>query len=364
MDQEVAKRIQQARTTLLLDQPFFGALALQLKLVEDTKAPTAWTDGHRMGYNPEFVKKLSQPELVAVIAHEVMHCAAGHPWRRDARVPIKWNIAADFAINQLLTEAGFKLPDGCLLDKKFAGKHSEWIYDRLPIEVKYVSMGDVCDACGSGIDEQGDPVKSEGDWQQSVQQSLNAAKMQGKLPANVERELGAMCEPVVDWRSLLRKYVQEVVKADYTWAMPNRRYMASGLYLPCLHSLACGRIAVAIDTSGSIDQVLLSQFEAEIRAIVSEVQPSQLDVLYCDAQVHKHDVFLQGEYIEIKAVGGGGTSFVPVFDKMDKEDPPKCLIYLTDLQGSFPSEAPDYPVIWAATMKREVPFGDLVLCTA
>lgn len=373
MNNVIAKRVQSARTKLLLDQPFFGVLALQLKIFEDPSASTVYTDGHSMGYNPEFFAKLTQEQLVAVIAHEVMHCACGHPWRRDARHMLKWNFACDYAINDILTKAGFKLPAGCLIDKQYEGKHSEWIYDRLP-DIKTITIygggcgvGEVRDSpntTGEAVDKDGNPIRTEADWQQAVQQSLNAAKMQGKLPANIERELGQLCEPTVDWRSLLRRYVQEIVKADYTWTMPNRRYLASGFYLPALHSLACGRIAVAIDTSGSIDQVLLSQFAAELQAIASEMQPSQVDVMYCDTEVHRHDTFMHGEQIEINAVGGGGTSFVPVFEKVKKDvDPPKVLIYLTDLQGEFPKEAPEYPVIWAACANGTVPFGDLVLCT-
>jgi len=357
------KRVQIARTTLLLDQPFFGVLALQLALIEDTTCETAWTDGRSMGFSPAFVDSLTPDELVAVIAHEVMHCACGHPWRRDSREMQRWNIAADYAINDLLNGAQFKLPKSALLDPQYAGKWAEWIYDRIPPQPQGGNgagndpsrMGEVRDAPAEG------DAPTESDWQQATQQSLNAAKAQGKLPSNLARQLIDAVKPRVDWRSLLRRFVQEVVKADYSWSRPNVRYIPSGLYLPSLHSIACGRIAVGIDTSGSIDSVLLAQFVAEVQAIASELQPSSVDVIYCDAAINRVDTFARGELIEAHPCGGGGTNFCPVFDHLES-DPPVVLVYLTDMCGLFPTEAPEYPVIWCSNGGTDAPFGEVVPC--
>lgn len=387
------KRIQMARTALLLDEPFFGVLALGLDVVEDPSCPTAWTDGQRMGFSPAFVARLSNDELKAVIAHEVMHCACGHPWRRDAREMRQWNYACDYAINPIIADAKMKLPAGCLNDPQYAGKSAEWIYARLPQQPQSQQgkgkgnqsgqqgqqgqqgqpgsdpggdpggMGEVRDAPAGSADH----APTEADWQQQVQGALKAAKARGKLPAALQEKILDTATPHVDWTSLLRRYVQEVVKADYSWSRPNVRYIPSGLYLPALHSHACGRIAIAVDTSGSIDTVLLAQFAAEIRSIADELQPSAVDVLYCDARVHRVDHFERGDLITIEAVGRGGTSFAPVFERIDKDgDTPAVLIYLTDLDGSFPDHAPDYPVIWAAygygRNRAEAPFGDVVPC--
>jgi predicted metal-dependent peptidase len=125
-----------------------------------------------------------------------------------------------------------------------------------------------------------------------------------------------------------------------------------------------GRIVIAVDTSGSIDGVLLSQFTAEMRSIVEDMQPSTTDVMYCDAKVHRVDSFERGEALTIEAAGGGGTSFAPVFEAVEQADEqPVVLVYLTDLYGSFPQDAPSYPVIWAVySPETNVPFGDVVSC--
>ena len=100
MNTTALKKLITARVSLVLDQPFFGALALSLPPKEDTTCDTAWTDGRSLGYNPAFVESLTHAELTGLIAHEVMHCAMGHPWRRDARDPKQFNVACDLAINR------------------------------------------------------------------------------------------------------------------------------------------------------------------------------------------------------------------------------------------------------------------------
>lgn len=360
------KKIQHARTLLLLDHPFFGVLALQLTLIEDKAQPTAWTDGKSLGFNPAFIEALTTEQVVAIVAHEVMHCAMGHPWRRDARELTRFNIACDLAINPILRDAGLKLPPGVLMSKQFEGKAAEWIYDRLPPSPPQPQGGSSSES-GTGLGEVRDAptgdanAPTEVEWQQTVQQSINAAKAQGKLPSSIARTLGELTKPRVDWRSVLRRCLQDITRSDYAWQIPNRRYMASGLYLPALYSVDCGRLAVAIDTSGSIDNVLLTQFAAEVNAIASELQPSSVDVIWCDAKVHRVDTFYRGEPIEFNPIGGGGTDFRPVFTRL-QDDPPVALVYLTDLYGTFPSDAPEYPVVWCATTDQAVPFGEIVPC--
>jgi predicted metal-dependent peptidase len=370
--------MQLARTTLLLEQPFFGVLALGLQLVEDASCPTAWTDGRSLGFNPAFVSGLSTDERTALVAHEVMHCACGHPWRREQRTMPRWNQACDYAINALLREGGFTLPQGALIDAAYDGRWAEWIYDRLPERTdkqQSPSQGQGPSQGQSSPDSQPPapedygqvrdaPTESDAptdaEWQQAVRQAVSSSR--GTLPGAFRRSVADLSTPRVDWRSLLRRYVQEVSRADYSWTRPNVRYLASGLYLPSLSTPTMGRIAIAVDTSGSIDAVLLGQFGAEISAIASELQPSSVDVLYCDSKVHRVDTFAVGEPIALDAVGGGGTAFAPVFAHVD-DDPPAVLVYLTDLYGSFPDVAPSYPVVWAAYGSRtDAPFGDVVPC--
>ena len=125
-------KISKARAGLILDQPFFGSLSLKLILKEDRTCETAWTDGVSLGYNPAFIDELHLDQVKGLLAHEVMHCACAHNTRRGNRDGKRWNIAADYAINPLLNEAGFALPPGVLFDFSYKGKSADEIYTLLP----------------------------------------------------------------------------------------------------------------------------------------------------------------------------------------------------------------------------------------
>ena len=114
-----------ARAALLVGAPFWGVLSLRLAPVEDRSIRTMQTDGVSIRYNPDFVAGLSRGPLRAVIAHETLHCAALHHTRRGGRDLRRWNIACDYAINPLLAEAGFELPEAMLIDPAYAGMSAE-----------------------------------------------------------------------------------------------------------------------------------------------------------------------------------------------------------------------------------------------
>jgi predicted metal-dependent peptidase len=117
---------------------------------------------------------------------------------------------------------------------------------------------------------------------------------------------------------------------------------------------------IGVDTSGSISQDILSAFAKEINTIMGDAEPDLIHIVYCDAAVHRVDTYNRGDTIEIKPVGGGGTDFSPVFRWVEENGVnPMCLIYFTDLMGSFPGK-PDYPVIWAATMDGNIPWGEKI----
>src|SRR5215472_1788128 len=114
-------RILKARTTLLLDHPFFGTLLFRLGARPCSSIETMATDGRSLFYNPEFVDTLNAAELAGVLAHEVLHPALQHHTRRGDRDQPRWNIACDYAINPILIDAGLTLPKDVLIDNRFRG---------------------------------------------------------------------------------------------------------------------------------------------------------------------------------------------------------------------------------------------------
>jgi predicted metal-dependent peptidase len=392
-------RIQKARTTLLLDHPFFGTLLFRLGAKSSRMVETMATDGISLFYNPEFVETLNAAELAGVLAHEVMHPALQHHTRRGDRNQARWNMACDYAINPMLLDAGLTLPKDVLIDNRFRGMSAERIYNLIeekkdqegspeqaenkpvggtgapkgkatqsdpdPKEPQAPStpggVGQVLDA-PSPVGEEGPSVSEQArEWQIAVEQAESVAKLAGKLPAGAVRTLEASRAARVDWRELLRRAWSETTPADYSWMYPNRRHVWSGLYLPGVTLEGVGEIAVAVDCSGSISARQLGLFEAEIRSILSGQRPRLVHVLYFDAAIQKVERFQGGDPVSLVPIGGGGTDFRPCFDWLrERGIVPQTLVLLSDLCGTFPSEAPTYPVIWASTEDRRAPFGHVV----
>jgi predicted metal-dependent peptidase len=404
-------------------QPFFGTLCLRLKLIPGD-LPTMATDGSRILYNPAFVDQLKPAELEGTLAHEVLHCALGHQCRRGTRDLGLWNEAADLAINPILTGNGFTLPPGALIDPAFANLSAEEIYARLlrkrteggagsnqtpqqtntgggtannsqatpstavpnpkpdissqsaseeqpqtmggapgPTTARPGGFGEVLDA----TDEHGQTAspaeqrRQEHEWSIAAEQALRSAKACGHDPVGVERPLTETRQSQQDWRAILRDFVAAAAPSDYRWMPPNRRHIASGLYLPSVERHGLGEIVIAVDTSGSIGKLELEQFAGEISAISEEAQPEAIHVVYCDAAVQSTQEFTASEPVRLEPKGGGGTDFRPVFEWVAKKDiAPVCLIYVTDLCcHSFP-ETPEYPVLWVTDSRRTAPFGETV----
>jgi predicted metal-dependent peptidase len=420
-ERSLERKLTRARTQLLLNQPFFGTLCLRLKLIQGG-VPTMATDGRRILFNPEFVHSLQPEELQAVLAHEVMHCALGHHCRRGQRDPQLWNEAADLAINPLLISNGFSLPEGALLDPAFDNLSAEEIYARrlresgssgnstqpqqqqpsagsngspspqqaaspqspksgsdTPLKDQPVqdgqsgptgtdsarpgAFGEVMDA----TDEDGRPAsdaeksREQHEWNIAADQAIRSAKACGREPASIERPLTKNRQSKQDWRSVLRDFIAARTPSDYRWNPPNRRFVASGLYLPSVARTGLGTIVIGVDTSGSVGEKELEQFAGEISAICDEAQPEAVHVVYCDAAVQGVQEFGPAEPIQLEPKGGGGTDFRPVFQWVEENGiDPACLIYLTDLFcHSYPSP-PEYPVLWVTDSRRTAPFGETV----
>lgn len=390
------QRIRKARTTLLLDHPFFGSLLFRLKERESRSIKTMATDGISLYYNPEFVAGLNTATLCGTLAHEVMHPALHHHTRRSGRDPRRWNEACDYAINPLLIDAGLHLPDGVLLDGRFRGLSAEQIYNQLEAEKDCEDDGDKGEGSDSrsnrndasppappefesssvpetegGIGQVLDAPPATGNtdgieeqvraWNVAVNQAATIAQQAGKLPAGLRRSLDGAAEAQVDWRELLRRLWSETTPSDFSWMRPNRRHIWTGLYLPGVMREGVGEVAVAVDCSGSVSSRQLRLFEAEVRSILEGQRPERVYVLYFDAEVQNVEIFESGQSVSLNPVGGGGTEFGPCFEWLNEHGVvPQTLVFLTDLYGSFPEQEPDYPVLWASTGAKRAPFGQVV----
>lgn len=378
------KDLSHARARLVLGRDaqsvFLATLALRLRAEASWDIDTAATDGRRLLVNPDWFCALPPAERIGVVAHEVLHPAMQHHARRGQRDPRRWNVAADAAINPLLREAGYSLPasglfpgEGPLRDLP-PNLSAEEYYAMLDEDAETGAGGDGDSSgrssdpggCGQVLDaaaDQAGQAAAESEWQVAVAQARQAAKERGKLPAGLARLVDEVLEPKVDWRSVLREFLSRSLAArdDYSWSVPNRRFVAQGIYLPSLRSESMGEVVLAVDTSGSIDQAMLAEFAAEAAGIL-ECRPCQAHVVFCDAAVQRVDQWSpsDGPLTLSDAPGGGGTSHVPVWDWLRESGvDAACVVCLTDGYTDWGAD-PGMPVLWALTSEAAPPFGQAI----
>lgn len=405
---------------------FADLLLSRLKLVPTHAVDIAATDGFAVYINPDTFFRYELAEQAFIIAHEVMHCVFGdvtllHIWKKTEKVqcphagvlPFDFgtmNCAMDYVINAILVQGS-------------VGKYNkDWLYDASLSRGDNTSVavyeklykpgrsgggnsrskrpggalgGHAPGSSGPGGPEPGrfdqhlepgqgqgmEPEKAvrsrnEAEWRVAVAAAAQAAKAQGKLPAALDRFVGDYLEPKVSWQDRIKAQMQRRLGADgYDWTQLDEQFLNrpapyEPICFPMETAYGCGHIVVGVDTSGSIDEKEISRFFAEMTGIVSDLRPHQLTVLWCDAKIGRHDELEEVEDLEDFRVqvnqegtkGGGGTSFVPVFDEVSRlGHQPDLLVYLTDMFGDFPDVAPPYPVIWGSISGiDEAPFGDVI----
>ena len=216
--------------------------------------------------------------------------------------------------------------------------------------------GEIMDADARGDANAGDGetrvdvIAEEQAWDEAMHQAMNLARAEGKLPGGVEETVKNAHASTLDWRSLLRRYMTDAARRDYSWSLPNRRFIDGGLYLPSIRSEGMEAIAVIIDTSGSLPASTLADFWAELREIAAEIQPESVHVLQVDAALQDAAEYPPDDLPdEIVVRGRGGTDFRPGFAWLDEQgiQPAVCL-YFTDMECSdYPEHEPGFDVIWA-----------------
>ena len=248
--------------------------------------------------------------------------------------------------------------------------------DGTPASFDPAGTGEVMDApADGGEDGHGDDSPSPSDvaaeeqaWDEAMHQALSLAKAEGKAPGGIEETVRGAHAGTLDWRSLLRRYMTDAAKSDYSWSVPNRRFIDSGLYLPSIRSEGMEAIAVIIDTSGSLPAATLAAFWAELREVAAEIRPESVVVLQVDAAVQDAAEYAPDDLPdEIAVKGRGGTDFRPGFEWLDEQGirPAVCL-YFTDMECSrYPGTEPSFPTVWVnystppAEWNRE-PWGERI----
>jgi predicted metal-dependent peptidase len=355
-----------------------GILMIGDKRICDT-TPTAYTNGRDEVYGREFVDKLSDAEFRFLILHECYHKLYRHltTWHHLYKEnPQLANVACDYVINLKIADDNkdnFATMTGALTvgcyDEQYRGMDSAQVYEMLKQEGGSSSNTSTGDGTGNGSPSNSLPQGfDEHDWEGAQELSADeqrdlardideavrqGALIAGKMGTGGDRDLAELLEPQVNWREVMRDFVQTTCSgSDYsTWQRPSRRYIGMGHYLPSGISEAVGELVIAGDMSGSIGQREISVILTETKEICDTVHPDKVRMLYWDTQVCQDEEYEQHELDDLvkstKPAGGGGTTVECVPEYITaKGIKPQAVVVITDgyLGGSWGQWS--CPVLW------------------
>jgi len=404
MSDEIETKLSAARTRLILDRPFLGALVLRMpmKAADPKWCKTIGTDARAFYYNPAWIDSLSLEQTQFALAHEALHCALSHFARREHRNHQRWDVACDLAINPILIREGMTAVPGALYNIGYEGMmaeeiyplvkenseeepHDQHLYGKESKSSRQPNQGEASrpdepdndseDGAGGGPGARAEEIaagtpeplgEAEREqlsiqWRQRLAGAAQQAMQAGKLGGALRRLVDHLLQPQLPWRMLLARYMTAVARDDYSYMRPSRR--EGEAIFPSLRS-AQTDIVVVLDTSGSIRAGEMREFVTEIDAIKGQVR-ARITLLACDAALAPGGpwLFEPWEAFELPADirGGGGTRFTPPFEWLEASgSTPDLLVYFTDAEGEFPKQEPRFPVLWLVKGRGTVPWGQRI----
>ncbi len=362
-----------AKSQLTSKHPYFGMLASRLKHEENSAIDYFASNGKRFIYNPTYIETLDMDELFFILTNCVMHHILAHNQRKLNRKGVLWQLATDYAINNMLAKNKLKIPKGANYNKEYKDMYSEEIYEILKVEFaeqngtssyddiknleNFIKEKDGDSSIFKNINNP-DDEKTQEEWDYAATLAKEVTLKNSSTPLGLERFAKKIKANDIDWKFELYNAINRHMRNNYAFMPPNKKHIYRGVALPSLTSDTLSLI-VAIDTSGSIREDILGAFIGEFKSIMQNFPAVSIELLIADAKVHSHHTFMGGEEIDFPLKGGGGTDYRPTFEYIDANIPmSSMLLYFTDGEGIFPRIPPAYEVIWALSQnKNKIPFG-------
>lgn len=392
MDEIIRNKIDGARKDLQLRYPYLTFLILKFPVsVKKYSIPSyAALEKDKIYFNETYIHELSRNEIMAVLAHEHFHAFLGHISRLGRRDPFLWNTACDIVVNIILKDLKFSLPKGVILPKNendYRGKSAEEVYDMLkgtdPVKLKglYGKMDnhsfweEIAKRAEEGDKEAKEFLEEIERVSQGLKEYLKQLEKvaKGDIPAELLRQAQIVEKQYISWKFLLRKYLSETLhRVNYSFLPPNPVFWETyDIALPKIKRTGrSAKIALAIDTSGSMAADELSEILGEIHSLLRGMDVD-LNIFIGDCgepvKMKLNSITNRDGVKKIaeKLMGGGGTDFRPIFNALKKLpviDRPKALFFFTDGDGDYPSRQPPFDTIWILTKgDRQVPFGKKIV---
>lgn len=403
---QTADRVRFARAYAAQRLPWFGPALFRSNIIVTEATDVASIDKHYNVYwNPGVVNDIWEKgeaagaksggegpselralqELGFLWVHEISHRLRQHAERREDLLnkrpvpPRDWNIAADFEINDNAWP-GLVMPAAYpgMLPKDFGFED-----DRLAEE--YLQLMDDSDQQFDSLPDEGSGVHGEqrgwetGDRQElsDLDQELIRRKVadlmkhsgSNAIPPNWRNWSENVLTSKTNWRRSLSHRMSVALqkgigsRVDYSFDRPSRR---QAVYHPILTPSLLGdrtaRIAIVVDTSGSMGATHLERSLAEVAQIVSTFN-YPVTIIPCDERTYEPvRVLAAKEAYSIQSLPGGGRTDMRLgIATAEKLRPrPDVILVLTDGYTAYPQERSATPVVFGLLLEhgddgRQVP---------
>ena len=312
-------RLKKTRDRLVLEHPLLGALSSFLKFTSSDDIATFSSKQKEYIYNKEYIKNLNDDELLFTLANASLHQSQAYQSRRKRRNKWLWDLAVDYTINSILIQNNLFPPPDINYEKGFDGMYAEQIYEELRLRFK--------------DEEQNDDSDQEKESHEKTHEQ-NSKKIE--LSKDEEKELSNLIETIIkryqdsdklkgldrivdikgesklNWREILFRYINSHAYSDYRFLPPNKKFLYQGLALPSVYGQRL-EIAIAIDTSASIDKEMLDSFLQEVQTIMNSFDNYEILLIECDNKIQNIQNIHNYQKINTTLKGGGATDFRVVF---------------------------------------------------
>jgi predicted metal-dependent peptidase len=384
-DPALLERIERGLRMVTVPFPHLAGLVAAARVTLDDRLPTigVFASG-RLTANPQFVRRLKDPELVFVLAHEMLHLALRTHDRAKGADPLEFNYAHDYIINDILrTELGMPVPANGLdmpgareksaeeivlemrRNQEAQTKSSVWngeatsarrVFGPARRAGEGAEAGDALDAVAEGelYPEDAEEAAARAERvREMAAKALGLARAMGLAKGLRGTDPGGTSQTVLalrglyrtPWELALQRWIESVAPGDRTFNRASRRGAErDDVVLP-------GRrregwiLNIVLDTSGSMTDEIPPAL-GTLAEFCDAVAVDQVRLVQCDAAVTSDQLLDPHELAERRIEGYGGSDLSPALRHLAADQHVRAVVVITDGEIAYPAEPMPYELLW------------------
>jgi predicted metal-dependent peptidase len=369
-NKECIEKLEKARLQIFIQHPFLGFALQHFEVHLRDNLKTAATNGKEIFFDPLFLEKLTMKETIFILLHELLHILLMHVSRREDRIPLKYNIACDIVVNDILLSYKFdkgNLPIIKGIQYHIIGRNKtvEQVYDKLPKNTKVIGF-DVHDFWELQPHEQ-EHIRRK------ISDMMKKANEKGYSNGHAElmsRIFGAngLAANKTNWKHILEHILIKDI-FDYSYLRVDQRYQ--NVLLPEFMNAddTLQDVWFVIDVSGSMRDDEIGEMYKQIQNILRIFKSVSCYVSFFSTYITSPQKFRSKKELyqalsHVKSTGG--TDFHVIFTEAKNRfqlRQLKALIIMTDGYAQYPEYNPlsHTKVIWAINNEQmNPPFGQVI----